>query len=725
MTNSTMKDEGDHKHSDLWKLYTDGDNVDQELFSEQRSNILLYSGDHYNKRVSSYYKRIRDTKELSSEQKLRLTKNHTQYICDTYVNNIVAPNPGVGFSPKNEKEVHDQKVAELHHAVWRDAHERYTIDDKIDDWADNFVQIGEVFTKIYYDPSKGKLKAYGQKADPEGNPLYLDPMGNETLDDGSSMGTQFQPVEDMDNPIHEGEFCFEDILGFNLIRPPECKDIRKARYLICRSMQYKKDLDAKFPGKESFIQAGSDETYMVFDSARGGYTKVKDQVLLLEAYFRPCHEYPNGYFYFYTKAGILAQGELPGGIFPIVAQAFRKFATTPRGRSPIKTMRPYQAEINRSASKIAEHQITLGDDKILIQNGTKVSAGASLPGVRSVNFTGMEPKILQGRDGSQYLNYMTSQIAEMYQVLGVKEDSEDVPAQMDPYVLLFQSARQKKRFQRYIKRFEKFLIEVVSVYLRLAKVHLPDDALIYAMGSMERVNIPEFRELPDICYEVKIEAQSEDIETKLGKQIVINHALQYIGPQLKPEDIGKLLRQMPYANFDASFDDLTLDYDNSVNDILALDRGESPPVNQYDDHVYSIKRLVSRMRQADFKYLSPQVQQNYAAKIQVHEQFEAQNQIAIQRAQQGLIPTGGYMSKCDLYMADPMNPSKTSRVTLPSEALQWLIKNLQAQQAGLAPIMDMNKGAQAQIAEKFTGMQAPQPQNPMMGNGMPVGGMTQ
>jgi hypothetical protein len=704
MTSERMSQIKEHEISDLNLLYTEGDSVDQEYFAEVRSNILLYAGDHYNRRYSTFYKRIRDTKDLANEQKLRLTKNHIQYICDVYVNNIVAPNPGVGFSPKNEKEIHDQKVAELHHAVWRDAHERYEIDDKIDDWADNFVQAGEAIVKVFYDPMSGPVKAYEQKVDEEGNALFIDPDGAETIFPGDEFGNQFEMASDESKPIHKGAFVFEDILAANLLRPADCKDLRSAPWLAIRKMVDRKELIAKFPEHEKLFNASQDNTYKIFDITKGGYSEVNKQCMVIEYYFRPCHQYPQGYFYFTTKEGVFVKGELPGGIFPIVSQPFRKFSTTPRGRSSIKTMRPYQAEINRSASKMAEHQITLGDDKLLIQNGTKVSAGASLPGVRSVNYTGIEPKILAGRDGSQYLAYMQSNISEMYSVLGVQEDNEELPAQLDPYVMLFRSARQKKKFQRYIKRFEKFLINVVKTYLSLAKIHLPDDELIYAVGATEMVNISEFRELSDICYEINIEAQAEDVETKLGKQIVINHALQYIGNKLAPEEIGKLMRQMPYSNFDASFDDLTIDYDNSVNDLLALDRGERPPVNQYDNHVYCIKRLVARTRKADFKFLPPQVQQAYADKIQTHQEFEAQNQISIQRAQQGLIPTGGYMTVCDLYVSDPNNPNKSSRVRLPSEAIQWLISNLQAQQANLAPVVDMNEGAQAQLADNFTQM---------------------
>src|SRR5690606_18470640 len=124
--------------------YTDGDSCDQEVFSEMRSNILLAAGDHYNKRQSRYFKRIRDAKGLSDEQKLRLTKNHIQKICKIYANNILSMNPGVGFTPKDENSMHDQKVAELHHSVWMDAVNKYHIHEKMDEWVDSFVEIGEL-----------------------------------------------------------------------------------------------------------------------------------------------------------------------------------------------------------------------------------------------------------------------------------------------------------------------------------------------------------------------------------------------------------------------------------------------------------------------------------------------------------------------------------------------------------------------------------------------------
>lgn len=703
-----------HTSGDLQALYTEADSIDQAIFAEMRSNVLLVSGDHYQRRESIFFRRIRDARELSNEQKLRLTKNHVRKICQAYVNNIMAMTPGVGFQPKDEKNPHDQKVAELHHAVWRDAFEKYNVDDLMDDWCDNFVELGEVAVKIFFDPSKGPLKGYEPLTDMEGTPVY-DELG--------------QPVPDPERPVHMGEFVFEEIYGFNLLRPSECRDLRKAEWLGIRKMVAKDDLVLRYkndPDKLRFIQDSTDDTYMVFDAAYGGYYRAKNQISVREYYFRPCMKYPKGYFYISTREGILEEGELPGGIFPIVFGLFDKVQTTPRGRSPVKQMRPYQAEINRSASKMAEHQVTLGDDKLLIQNGTKVSASASLPGVRAFSYTGATPTILEGRSGAQYLEYMNSQITELYAVMNVAEDSQENLANLDPYVLLFRSARQKKKFQRYIKRFEKFLIEVVKTYLSLAKIHLDDEALIYAVGSTERVNIPEFKMLPELCYEVKVEAQSDDIETKLGKQIVLNHALQYVGQQLKPEDIGKIMRAMPFANFDESFDDMTIDYDNAQNDILALDRGERPPVNEYDNHLYCIKRLVARVRKRDFQFLPAQVKANYEQKIALHQQMQAFQVLQLQRAEQGFIPTGGGFVKCDLYVPDPTNPGKQMRAIVPQQALSWLLKQIEAQGGMMAELNGMPQGAQVELAGAVQGMGggAPMPGSPTPGGMRDLAGGT-
>lgn len=694
--------------NDLNDIYTQADQVDQEIFSEQRSSVLLISGDHYNRRFSNFYRRIRDARDISQEQKLRLTKNHTQKIVKNYANTILGAAPGVGFRPANESELQDQKAAELNHAVWQCAVNKYNLHAAVDSWVDDFCGIGEVAVKIFFDPNEGEVRGYQPLMGPEGMPA-MDEMGAQ------------QP--DMMKPVMTGKFIFERIYGFNLLRAPEARTMEDSPYLINRKMVNRKELLKKYeqsPDKQKMFQASSDRTFVIFDSARSTYEKSKDQVLVKEIFYKPCLTYPKGWFCYFTEQGIFEEGELPGGIYPLIYQFFDVYQTMPRGHSIVKTLRPYQVEVNRSASKMAEHQITLGDDKLILQNGAKVAAGISLPGVRTVTVTGQTPTVMAGRDGSQYLNYMTSQISEMYAVADSDEIDTET-AQLDPYVLLFRAAKHKKKFKRYIQRFERFLVGITEVYLELAKIYLSDEEIIYAVGRNEAINISEFKNTEDIRYQIHVEPQADDIETKLGRQLVLNHTLQYVGGQLSKEDIGKVMRAMPYANFEESFSDMTIDYDSATNDILALDRGLVPPIGKYDNHEYMVKRLTSRMRQADFKMLDPRIQSNYAARLQAHEMALVQRQKEIKAAESEFIPTGGYLVTCDFYVTDPQDPAKTKRAKLPYEAVNWLMERLETQGSSQEALAKLNQGALGEMAQMFGQNQNPAAGTPN-GMGMPVAG---
>jgi hypothetical protein len=585
--------------------------------------------------------------------------------------------------------------AQLNQAVWQDIKYRHNLKKKSREFAQDFVELGEVFCKIFWDPSKGKLIGHRQKQNEDGS-LAVDMMGN--------------PVRDESQPVMSGDLVFERVFAFNVLRDPSAKSLDDSPYLIVRKMVDINALKAMIgddPEKHKFLEDQKDDTFHVFDVNKGQWEKTKNQVMLRECYYRPCHEYPNGYFFFFTQSGVLFEGELPGGLFPIKYCGYDEVATTPRSNSIIKALRPYQAEINRTASKIAEHQITLGDDKILIQSGTKITHGGQLPGVRAVQYTGMTPTYLPGRSGDQYLAYLQAQIKEMYEVANVYEDSaEEQSGQLDAYAMLFRSLRNKKKFSLYAEKFEGFLIEICDLALRLAKIHYQEEMLIPAIGKREWVNIAEFKSSDDLGYQIKLEPQIEDVETKMGKQVTLTNILQYVGNQLSKDDIGKIIRNMPFANAEQAFGDLTIDFDNATNDILALDRGEYRPAQQSDNHPYIIKRLINRMKQSDFYQLPPQVQQMYQAKVQEHEAIEAEQQRKLIAAKAEYIPSGGYLVVCDFYTPRKDDPTKTERLRLPSEALAWLVQRLQDQGSSFDALSQLQQSGQAGIADQILGMKA-------------------
>lgn len=677
---------------DLNQLYTLAENCDKEIFAEHRSNAQLIAGNHYVNK-NSRYDRVRDSKDLSQSQKLRLTSNHIQKITKTYVNSIVEAAPGVHIGPRNDRDIHHQKAATLNSSVWQYAKDTQKLESRVIDWAKDYIDLGECFVKVFWDPNRGKFKGYNQLM------IADEPQVDE---DG-------QPAPDLAQAVFEGELIIEKILACNVLRDPQAQTMDESEYLIIRKMVPIKILQATLaddPDKLKMIQPGQREQYMIFDASTTGYENTKDMVMVREYYFRPSPCYPMGYFFITTQHGILFEGELPFGVFPLAYVGFDSMQTSPRHRSIVKQLRPSQIELNRTLSKIGEHQVT-SDDKLLIQTGTKVSSGGVLPGVRTVQYTGVKPEILSGRTGEQYLPYATAKVAEMYQLANLPDALADKEFQADPMGMLFRSVKEKKKFVIYVSKFELFLKEVCLIYLNLAKNYFTDDMLIPMIGKNEFVNISEFRQTGDVQLQITVKPMSDDVNTMMGKALAINHALQYVGPNMKPDQVGHLLRQMPFANFEDSFSDLTMDYDCATNVILALERGEQVEPSSGDTKEYMVKRLDKRMRESDFRMLNQQIQQNFLQTKQVYQSMIADELKAIQAAQQGFIPVDGALIKTDMQVEMPNTTGgfKTTRAAFPYKALEWLDMKLKEQ--GMAQERIQGELGQAGSAEvsKFLGNQ--------------------
>lgn len=689
------------KIGDLNAIYNEADMVDRELFANQRSNISLVAGNHYTKRGSKYWNRIRSSENIASEQKIRITKNHIQRITKTYRNNIISMAPGVAILPQIDTELQDQKAAELHQSVWHHIKVRHNLKKKVSEWCQDYIDIGEGIIKVFWDANKGE-KIVSQIQDERGNVIQMETMS--------------------------GDLVFERIWGFNMLRDPAAKTFDECRYIIVRKLVDIPELKKQFGDTsdvDQIIQEGKDDTYTIFDGVSGEfYHSKKGKTMVREYYYRPCADYPNGYYYITTENGILAEDELPLGIFPIVYIGFDEIQTSARSESIIKQLRPYQAEINRCASKMAEHSIVLGDDKIFVQRGTKVSQGGMLSGIRAIQYSGSVPIILQGRTGAQYLEYMNTQISEMYSISGISEDSIEKVNNVDPYAMLFRSMRDKKRFVLYAEKFEWFLKEICEKSLRMFKAYSHPEMFVPIVGKREQINLPEFKSMTDLGYQIELEARSDDIESVLGKQLALNHALQYAAGTLKPEQIGQIIRQMPFVNSGQILSDLTSDHDNVVNDILAMERGEYVTAQEFENHLYIIQRLESRMKQADFKFLNPEIQKMFQNKKNEHELWHARQLQEIQRAQAGFIPTDGELVRCDLYVQKP-DGKGTHRIEFPVGALQWLQQKLLDQGSVTSATMSLlPKSAQADIA-RIIAPPAPEPkQAPPVGTpSIEIGGV--
>jgi hypothetical protein len=661
----------DERLAKLNSIYTDADAADKTLFSEMRSNCLLYSGNHYSHTKEHALREFVKGSKLNQEKKLRLTKNHIGLICDRLQATITGHSPSVSIQGKHKMEVQDKLAAQIATGVWDRIKNANKLDELIADFAFDFVVVGEMAALVHFDPKKGEFLGEAQVMDELGN-VY---------------GTQ---------PKFSGEVITKRLEPFNLLRDPQAKSWESSPYVLYREMSPVdeiKELVKDDPEKIEKIQKSSDDTFVVFDQQKGQYsTSSKEKILVKSLYYRPCHEYPQGHYILYTSDVIIAEGSLYG-VFPIVRRAYSKVTTSPRGIGVIKRLRPCQAEINRLASQIAMSQVYFRD-RLMIQNGSKISNGGTMAGAVVMRYTGAQPQVQQGQSGEKYLPMLQQQIQEMYTLANLDMEEEDKVTNADPMSLLYRSLKDKKRFSQKSDVFESFLKELAHTAIEAARLYYTDEHIIPAVDKKDFINIAEFKNISTLDYSIEIKANSADMESTLGQFLSINHALQY-GQNLPPEQLSVLIANMPFLKDSSLTQEITADY-RAVEDVFAaMERGDDIPVLPSDNHDYFIKRITNRMKESSYRYLDPFIQNLYQSRLQQHEQIKADQADKVMRAQQGMIPAGGALIPVSLYL-DPNNASK--RVRLPHDAVVWLYKKLDEQGSLQAQMQEFNPSVAADIA---------------------------
>jgi hypothetical protein len=692
--------------SELNRLFEESKNQCSEHLSDLRVHNNLYQGNHFNKKGTRANRAMEESAGGNEEIKIRITKNHVNTICKYIKNSITSMAPTGSIAPKDPGEMQDQKSAQIHKMVFDDYKYRNKFNSQLRRWVDDFVVSGEVFVNVFWDPSKG-LKV---TPNPSYNPL------TQQLE---------QPA-----PYPEGDVVIERIFPWDIRLDPGAKDFDEAMWVGYEKMvdpQVIRTLFRDHPELDKLVKEDTDDTYKVFEAASGSYKVIKGKVKLRQVYYRQCDQYPNGQYVFFTKETIAAQGDLPvdknGNVFfPIIYKGFDEVPTSARSTSIIKQIKPEQFECNRCASSIALIQMTVGFDKMIVPTGGEVSSGGTKAGVRIIKVPGgkQNADIIQGRSGDQFLATLQQSISEMYSKTGVPENWDEKTQDTDIMATLYKSMRQKTRFSTYGDKFSEFIIDVIEMVLRLKKAYMLDETFFRVTGKQEYQNIAEFRSMDDLGYQVKIEAATEDLESKFGRYMSLMQTMQYAGKDLDKNTMGLMLKNLPFMNTEEIYSKMTMPYENAKNIMLALDRGEMPEISQIEDPLYIAEELNHRMRKPDFKYLNEQIKGAYQQQLDAYNQIYTEKTREVQMAQQGFIPFDGPTVPVDGMYEEVIGPSgqpKTQRVQIEQSALNWLLEKKKQQGSVMGNIVNLPLGQQAQLAEQFNQGVGMSPQAP---NQMPV-----
>ncbi len=704
---------------DLNKIYTEAESVDSAHFAEIRTNYLLYIGDHFRKTANKFISRYED--KLDEKQKLKISENHIGVCANRVINSVMSQSQSITAVPQNEKELRDQKDAELCNAVVKDSWVKQDFEKKLERMTTDCVVPGEFCMLQYFDPHKGKQIGWEQASDEEGNPLFTAPTGEPVPYPTDELGNPYKPHPDKKKPKFEGEIAMDVINPADVKRKANADSMDNSEVVIITRMmatgealmKYTADPENSDDEKVKFIKGATGSTFKVFNQSQGSYEDSKDQIVVRQYFFRQCYRYPKGYFYIATEAGILSEGELPFGIWPIYFDGWLEVSTSPRFKSKIKDARIPQLELNRLLSQHAYHTLALGDAKVITQMGSKLQKGSTWTGVREFQVNGPPPVIMPG-SGAEWLNApIERSVQSIYKIFDLDFELKSENQGQDLMVSLYKDGKQKEKFSPIVRKMQRALNKIWETHIQLAKAYYQEDRMILIAGKREAVNIAEFKNISETGYQFEIKGSSKDLNEMYGKSLAIEKILQYAGKDMDKRQMGRIIRMMPMLNQDQMVNEMTIDDENVDSDILALDRGEDVMPQKYDDHDYYIKRLTHRMKMADFRNLDPMIQQRYAVQVQQREELKAQQIQEMKRLESEMIPTGGALITCSVHVPDPeKGPGATRQLRVPYESLLHLVKQLESQGSGQEQLAQQNDQVQSDIANKAM---------ELFGNGQPVG----
>jgi hypothetical protein len=236
------------KAEDLTSWYLKAEEADKRIFAEMRTNLMLVAGEHYQRDSwGKAFDRIREAPNLNSFQRLKLTKNHMQRVTKAYRNAIERHAPDVAIEPGNEKELSDQKVAELYESYWQFAKKQIDFPALKAEMIKHFVELGEICTKIFWDDESGTVIGYEAKMVP--HPEAPDQMVPELDEMGNHVLTQ--------TPVYGGQIKWENVEAYNLRRDPGARTIATSPILCITKLIPRNSLRGMISDKQKLQELES------------------------------------------------------------------------------------------------------------------------------------------------------------------------------------------------------------------------------------------------------------------------------------------------------------------------------------------------------------------------------------------------------------------------------------------------------------------------------------
>lgn len=355
-----------------------------------------------------------------------------------------------------------------------------------------------------------------------------------TLDWNANLGTEYS-VDDMGEPVKNGDIEFFACSGIDVIRHPYLRKFEDRDWLIVRQFVNKYELAAKYPEKEDEIVNYTNERIPVMEDYMDYYKIIeKDIIPLYRFYHERTKSMPEGrYTEFIPEGSVLFDGMLPYDKIPVYQLHYNSIYGTPFGYSTAFDMLPIQTALDNLNSVIQTNQETFGVQNITAPLGSNFSLEELSGGMNvfwydgkfappsGLNLVSTPGEIFNQRD------FYVNQLETISGVNSVNRGNPESSLKSGSALALVAS-QSLQSLQGYQARYVQLLEDVGSGIIEILKEYATVPRIATIVGKMNIPYMKEFKkdDLSNIS-RIIVDMGNPLSKTTAGKAQIADTLLQY------------------------------------------------------------------------------------------------------------------------------------------------------------------------------------------------------
>ena len=308
--------------------------------------------------------------------------------------------------------------------------------------------------------------------------------------------------------ISEGDVTFEVLNPFQMFPNPEARDAEDLRYVVHQFPKAKSVVEDAFDlprdslNADDMSSAENQQRQARIDNDiyyREGVTKEADVVLIKELWMKASKQYPRGKHVVVVNKRVLVNEDNPRPWkLPFVYMPVREILDEFWGQGYMEKLVPLNREYNKTNSLIIENMIWSGNNKWMVERGSGVKEHSltDQPG-EVVEYDMVAPQQSQAAPLPHYIVAHPDDIfRRMQQAMNIQDPSMGmIPhrgSQTSGTVVRELKESEKVFFSEDMSLFKKFVEEIITEYLSLAKNHYELERFAKVLGANRKPEIIKF-----------------------------------------------------------------------------------------------------------------------------------------------------------------------------------------------------------------------------------------